>query len=91
MAETVYILCALTSLACAVLLLRAYFRSRMRLLLWSGICFIGLTANNILLLADKVIFPEVDTVWGIDFAVWRSLCAVLALLVLLLGMIWDSD
>ena len=67
---------------------RAYFRSRMRLLLWSGICFIGLTANNILLFADKVIFPEVNTVWGVDFAVWRSLCAVLALLVLLLGWAW---
>ena len=39
MAETVYILCALTCMACAVLLLRGYRRSRARFLLWSSICF----------------------------------------------------
>ena len=32
MAESVYALCALTSLACAVMLLRGYFRGRARFL-----------------------------------------------------------
>ena len=35
----VYVLCLLTSLACAVLLLRSYRQTRIRLLLWSGLCF----------------------------------------------------
>ncbi|MGK2935600.1 MAG: DUF5985 family protein [Gemmatimonadaceae bacterium] len=33
MIQLVYVLCALTSIACAVLLLRGYFRTRVRLLL----------------------------------------------------------
>ena len=49
MIQLVYLLCALTSLACAVLLLRGYFRTRVRLLLWSGLCFVGLALNNALL------------------------------------------
>ena len=49
MASVVYALCALTSLACAVLLLRAYRRSWARLLFWSGLCFVGLALNNVLL------------------------------------------
>ena len=49
MIQLVYVLCALTSIACAVLLLRGYFRTRVRLLLWSGLCFVGLALNNALL------------------------------------------
>ena len=49
MIQLVYVLCALTSLACAILLLRGYFRTRVRLLLWSGLCFAGLALNNALL------------------------------------------
>ncbi len=90
-AETVYVLCSLTSIACALLLLRGYVRTRVRLLLWSGLCFVGLTMNNVLLFIDKVVVPEIQTVAGVEFAVWRSLCALLALVVLLLGLIWDSD
>jgi hypothetical protein len=48
MAETVYILCALTSLACAVLLVRGYRRTPSRLLLLSSFCFVGLALNNAL-------------------------------------------
>ena len=91
MAETVYVLCALTCLASAVLLLRGYLRTKARLLLWSCLCFTALTANNVLLFADKVLFPEVNQLAGIQFAVWRSLFALLGLVVLLLGLIWDSD
>ena len=58
MASAVYILCALTSVACAVMLLRGYFRSRARFLMWSSLCFVGLAINNLLLAIDKVAFPD---------------------------------
>jgi hypothetical protein len=84
MATVVYTLCALTSLACALLLLRAYRQSRARLLLWSGLCFVGLSLNNILLYVDKSIVPEQD------LSGWRSLPALIGVMLLLYGLIWDS-
>ena len=61
MDKAIFGLCTLTALACAVLLLRAYARSRFRLLLWSGLCFAGLTLNNALLVLDRVVLPtQVD-------------------------------
>ena len=84
-AEAVYILCTLTSAACAVLLLRGYARSRARLLLWSGLCFILLALNNVLLFMDKVIFPDIDF-WG-----WRTGTAVAGLALLTFGLIWEAD
>src|SRR6476659_2303018 len=85
MAEAVYALCAVTCLLCAVLLLRGYRQSQLRLLLWSSLCFIGLTLNNVLLFLDKVVFPAVD------LHAWRTATALISLLPLLYGMIWDSD
>lgn len=85
MAETVFLLCALTSLACAVLLHRGYRRTRARLLLWSELCFAGLALNNILLLVDNVVFPQHD------LADWRSVPAMAGLALLLYGLIWDAD
>jgi len=85
MAEGVYILCALTSLLCAVLLLRAWRRSRLRLLLWSALCFAGLAVNNGVLLLDLVIFP------GVDFSVARSVTALASVAVLLYGLIWEGQ
>ncbi|TAJ96979.1 MAG: hypothetical protein EPO39_19640, partial [Candidatus Manganitrophaceae bacterium] len=60
MAEIVYALSGITSLACAVLLLRSYARNQTRLLLWSSLCFFGLALNNFLLFTDLVIVPELD-------------------------------
>ena len=60
MAEAVYLLCAATSLVCAILLLRGYRRSGARLLFWTGLCFAGLTANNFMLFADLIVFPATD-------------------------------
>ena len=84
MATAVYTLCALTSLACAVLLLRGYLRSRARLLLWSGLCFAGLAANNVLLLIDKRVVPTMD------LSLWRSLPALAGVAVLLYGLVWET-
>lgn len=84
MATLVYSLCALTSLACAVLLLRGYAASRARLLLWSGLCFTGLAANNVLLLIDKRLVPT------LDLSVWRSLPALAGVALLLYGLVWET-
>lgn len=85
MAVTIYTLCALTALLCAYLLLQAYLRSRSRLLLWSGLCFAGLTANNVVLVLDKLVFLS------IDLSIWRALLALASMAILLYGLIWDSE
>jgi hypothetical protein len=81
----IYGLCALTALLCAWLLLQAYRRGRYRLLLWSGLCFVGLTLNNLLLVIDKVVFPH------IDMSTPRVSVALLAMTVLIYGLIWDTE
>lgn len=85
MVGIVYVLCALTSLVCAVLLLRGYRQSGSRLLFWSGLCFVGLALNNLLLVADLQVFLDAD------LSTARSLPALAGLLLLLYGMIWESD
>jgi hypothetical protein len=85
MASVIYSLCTLTALICAALLLRAWRRGGYRLLLWSGLCFVGLTFNNLLLVIDKVVLPSVD------LSIWRTSMALLAMAVLLYGLIWESE
>jgi hypothetical protein len=85
MAEFVYGLCALTSIACAVLLLRGYLERRTRLLFWSALCFVGLALNNILLLVDLYVVP------GIDLFLVRTMVALAAICLMLYGLIWDQN
>jgi len=85
MAAAIYTLCALTSLACAGLLLRGYARSRSGLLLWSGLCFAGLTLNNALLVIDRFVLLNVD------LSTARLVTAFGALALLVFGLIWESD
>lgn len=85
MASIVYALCALTSLAAAWLLFRSFARNRQRLLFWSGLCFAGLAANNVLLVLDRVVFPAV-----INLSAWRSVPAFVGLLLLLYGLIAED-
>lgn len=82
MPETVYILCALTSIACAVLLLRSWRVSRSRLLFWSGLCFAALALNNALLLLDLVVFPT-----EVDLRPLRNIVALSGLGLMLYGLI----
>ncbi len=84
MAEMVYVLCAATSIVCAVLLLRGYRASRMRLLFWASLCFLGLALNNVVLFVDLILLPDVDLFW------WRSLPALGGMSILLYGLIWES-
>jgi hypothetical protein len=85
MVELVYVLCAATSLACAVLLARGYMRSRARLLLWSALCFGFLAVNNTLLVVDLVMLPDVD------LSLWRLWSAVIGVGLLVFGLIWEVD
>lgn len=78
----VFILCALASLACAFLLLRSYRTTRLRLLLWSGLCFVGLFLNNLLLVIDVHAL--------VDLSVWRSLPAVGGVMLLVYGLVWET-
>ena len=85
MAITIYTLCALTSLISSWLLSRAYWRTRSRLLLWSAISFAGLALNNLALWVDKLVLPQ------IDLSVLRTSIALIAMLALLYGMVWESE
>ncbi len=84
MALYVYLLCGLTSLICTGLLGKAWFKSRVRLLLWCTLCFLLLTVNNVFLFIDLVVFPTVD------FTAWRSGSNLLGMCILVFGLIWDS-
>lgn len=81
-----YLLAFLTSLACTVLLLRGYRSTGMRLLLWSGLCFVGLAINNLLLVFDLVILPT-----QVDLRAWRLGSSLVGLLFLLYGFILELE
>jgi hypothetical protein len=86
MGPTVYVLGTLTSLLCAVLLLRGYSNGRRRLLLWSGLCFVGLTISNALLFVDLVLLPH-----DVNLYQLRLATAAVAMLLLLYGLVWESE
>ena len=81
----IYGLCSFTALLCAWLLLKAYVQSRRKLLLWGGLCFVGITANNVLLIVDKLYLPDTD------LSILRHSVFLLSMMVLLYGLIWDSE
>lgn len=84
MAIAVYLLGILVTLACAVLLLRGYARGKKRLLLWSGLCFVGLTLNNVLIFVDLILVPQMD------LYLYRLVTASVAMGFMLYGLIWES-
>ncbi len=84
LARVVYLLCALASAFCAWLLVRNYRRTRVRLALWTCLCFVGLALNNLVLFVDLVVVP------GVDFGLWRSMIGLAALSILLFGLIWEE-
>lgn len=81
----VNILGALTVGLCAVLLLRAYGQVHQRLLLWSGLCFVGLALSNALVIVDLAVVPQ------FSIYVWRLAVAATSMLLLLYGLIFESD
>lgn len=85
MAGFVYLLGTLVTALCAALLLRFYLRVRTRLLLWSGLCFIGLTVTNALVFIDIVALPD------IDLYLWRLGSSAAAMLLLVYGLVFESQ
>jgi hypothetical protein len=80
----VYVLCALLSAACAGLLLRAWARARERLLLWSGLCFVGIALNNVLLFIDLRVLTEVD------LSLVRMIPSIVGIALLIFGLVWET-
>lgn len=80
----VYVLCAATCLLCTVMLFRGYYRSGVRLLFWSGLCFAGLMIDNIMLYIDMIVLPDTN------LAIWRKLPGLIGICILLFGLIWES-
>lgn len=85
MATAVYVLSALISSACVVLLTRSLLATRSTLLLWAAICFAGLALNNVLLFVDKVVATDTD------LSTWRTIPALAGLLVLMFGLLWEPE
>jgi hypothetical protein len=85
MGPAVYSLGALVTLSCGILLMRGYIRGRKKLLLWSSLCFFGLSISHVFVLLDLVVFPS------IDFYPWRLGSAAIAMLILLYGLIWEDE
>jgi hypothetical protein len=83
LANGIYVLCALTSVVCAVLLIRGYLQTRARLLFWSAWCFVGLAINNAMLILDLRVI-------AVDLNVWRTVPAVIGLMLLVYGLVWES-
>lgn len=85
MPALVNVLGSLTVAVCAVLLLRAYASVRKRLLFWSGLCFCGLTLSNLLVFVDMAVVPDYS------LYVWRLGVAAVSMLLLLYGLVFESD
>jgi len=84
MSIIVYTLCALTSLACSILLLRGYKSSKYKLLLWIGIGFVGFTVSNILLILDQ------NVVHDYDLSIHRTVPALLGMMFMVYSLIVED-
>lgn len=81
----VYLLCLVSSVTCALLLVRHYLRLRTPLLLWSGTCFLFLALNNLIVVLDLLILP------GIDLSIVRNATSLIGISALLFGFVWEAD
>jgi hypothetical protein len=86
MEHVVYILCALTSMFCTLLLIGRYRKSRVELLFWSATSFLLLTVTNILLFVDLVLLGQ-----GTDLGLYRNGATLMAVMVLLYGLIRNNS
>ncbi len=83
--QVIYFLCLVGSGVCAWLLFRSYLQSRAPLLFWSSVCFLFLALNNLLVVADLVVFPSVDLI------LVRRLSSLAAVSSLLYGFVWKTE
>jgi hypothetical protein len=66
------------------MLFRGYLRTRVRLLFWAGLCFAGLMVDNAITFVDVVVIPDVS------LAIWRKVPGLIALVLLVFGLVWES-
>ena len=83
--SVVYLLCFGTAALCTGLLGRAYLASRQPLLLWTGLCFLFLSLNNLMVFVDIILLP------AIDLTNVRYVLTLIALGVLLYGFVWEGE
>jgi len=79
-------LAALTSIGCMWLLFRAYSRNAVRMLFWTGLCFVFLSINNVVLFIDTIVFPT-----EVDLRLVRFAAALAGIACLLYAFIWESE
>jgi hypothetical protein len=84
MSGLIYGLCAATATLCAYLLLRGSLKNKSRLLLWSGLCFVGLAINNVMLIVDYLWLPDAD------LSIVRLLPALVGMVLLVYGLIVET-
>jgi hypothetical protein len=88
MATVVYLLCAIASACCALLLFWVFwhYRGHVRpLVLWIGLCFAGFAISNGLVVIDLVVLRNGT------LALARAATACVASAFLLFGLIWDAS
>lgn len=85
MAESVYLLCAILSILCTILLFRGYNKSGNKLLLWTAFSFAFMACNNIFLYVDLALFPQTE----LHGPFWRNILGALSGGILLYGLIWE--
>lgn len=81
--DSLYLLCFLTSLSCCLLLIRSYRRTASRVLLWTAACFVLLAIDNLLVVLDLIVLPNVD------LSVPRLLATLFAVSTLLVGFVGE--
>lgn len=81
----VFSMSLIASAICAVLLARAFARSRVRMLFWSAISFGFLAVNNALAVVDIVALPDTS------IPELRLGASLIAVGVLIYGFIWRSE
>jgi hypothetical protein len=85
MAEIIYGLCTALSLFIAVMLWRQQRRVPTRMIYWTALCFTGLALSNLLLVVDKLVFPE------LDLRVLRHSVSLLSIGLLLFGLVYEDE
>jgi hypothetical protein len=85
MAELIYGLCTVLSLSIAVMLWRQQRRVPTRMIYWTALCFTGLALSNLLLVIDKLVFPE------LDLRVLRNSVSLLSIGLLLFGLVYEDE
>lgn len=85
MNESIFILVALMSIGCSVVLFRGYRATRNRLLLWCALSFAFLALNNVFLCVDLLLYANID----LNGPLWRNLLSAGAGALLLFGLIGE--